>query len=358
MYTLVDKNFTIPDIIKSNNLVELLVEFSKRVWKRDETYYLNIYIIMNTKSNMYQGKIIYSKNKFLLIDNENNIKEYPFDNSFIFNSNEQTINQSVNQSVNQIDKFDIVDTIDTDNKKDMELIINKKEPINIIVNNDKTPINIKMEKTPIKNELKSELEKEELEKEVSEEDKIKEQKKVELLKMCEQVMDLYNLELNNLKKQELNLKNLNNKIEKLEKKKKERIFDSISRTQNEYHTWKKIKYNIPKDNLEMVKNDIEELEIRKEIKIPILFQAKYDYIEKLNNNIHIKKIFDTLNKLDLEELYIKDKIDLDETVIKFVEKYYDLSKNDLHYKFEHDWDHMDNEFYDKGNDISLFVNDD
>jgi tRNA nucleotidyltransferase/poly(A) polymerase len=161
--------------------------------------------------------------------------------------------------------------------------------------------------------------------------------------MCEQVMDLYNLELNKIKKIELNIKSLNSKLERLKNKKREKIFSNISRTKNEYETWKKLKYNIPKNNPEYIKKNEEELEIRDNIQIPILFEAKYKYIENLINNPHIKQIYHELNNFNLEEIFINEEIIIDEKIIKFSEKYTDISKSELHYGFDHDWDYLESE---------------
>jgi hypothetical protein len=82
----------------------------------------------------------------------------------------------------------------------------------------------------------------------SEEDKKKkeekEKKKENLLKLCEQVMDLYNLELSNIKKTENKIKTLNSKLEKLANKKRDKILKDISKTKGDFDTWKKLKYKI------------------------------------------------------------------------------------------------------------------
>ena len=169
-------------------------------------------------------------------------------------------------------------------------------------------------------------------------------------------MDLYNLELSNVKKTENLIKTLNSKLEKLANKKRDKIIKDISRTKGDFDTWKKLKYKIDRDDTKTLVKPFEELELRSDKIIPILFTAKYNYIENAIKNENIKKIFDTLNKLSIDELYIKDEIELDDNVIKFCSKYYEISKKDLHYNFDHDWDYLDSEMNadSKSGSLSMF----
>jgi len=169
-------------------------------------------------------------------------------------------------------------------------------------------------------------------------------------------MDLYNLELNNIKKIEFKIKSLDSKLEKLEKKKREKIISDISRTKGDYETWKKIKYIINKDSLEDIFKSEEELKLREEPVIPILFTAKYNYIENAVKNEKIKNIFEVLNKINIDELYISETINLEKELIDFCNKYYELSKKELHYNFDHDWDYLDLEMNanSKSGSLTLF----
>ena len=170
-------------------------------------------------------------------------------------------------------------------------------------------------------------------------------KKEEILKMIEEVNDLYQKELSNIKRLELNLKTFENKIKKLEKVKKDNIINEIIRTQSEYRTWKKIKYGIKEDS-----EDFEESEILKPINeleetntiVPILFLSKYNYIDKIQNNEYIKILLDRINCLKLNDLYADNKLP-DDDIIMFCNKYIKLS-NELHYKFDdHEWNYLENE---------------
>ena len=157
--------------------------------------------------------------------------------------------------------------------------------------------------------------------------------------MIEEVNDLYQKELSNIKRLELNLKTFENKIKKLEKVKKDNIINEIIRTQSEYITWKKIKYGIKEDS-EILK-PINELEETNTI-VPILFLSKYNYIDKIQNNEYIKILLDRINCLKLNDLYADNKLP-DDDIIMFCNKYIKLSK-ELHYKFDdHEWNYLENE---------------
>ena len=160
--------------------------------------------------------------------------------------------------------------------------------------------------------------------------------------MIEKVNELYQKELFNIKKLELNLKTFDSKLKKLEKTKKDNIINEIIRTQCEYRTWKKIKYGI-KDNSDEsdVFNPIITLQ-ESNATVPILFLSKYNYIEKIQNNESIKKLLDEINHLDLNDLYTNNTLPKDE-IIQFCNKYMKLSK-ELHYQFDdHEWNYLENE---------------
>jgi len=338
-YTVVDKNLLIPEIIVKQEFFEGLEELIKKTYKRDKNYNENIYMVKYLGVR-FDGIIKFDGDKFLEI-NGNESREIHIDYSYLFvnyyqNTKRQEVRQELTNNYNTVNndniinirnvKVDFKDYDDNEENTDMIIKIKDKNDSNILICDS--------DKLLIKND------------EEEKENKEKEEKKNELLKMCEQVMDMYNLEMNKLKKMELNLLTIDDKINKLVKKKREKNFENITRTKNEYETWKKIKYNIPMENLTMLKLSESELELRVNPTIPILFMAKYNYIEKILENDQVREMFNTLNLLDLTKLYIEDEIDLDSKIIKFAEKYTEISKKDLHYKFDHDWDYLDNEYED------------
>ena len=162
-----------------------------------------------------------------------------------------------------------------------------------------------------------------------------------MLKMIEEVNELYQKELLKIKKLELNLRTYNNKLKQLEKTKKDNIINEIIKTQSEYRTWKKIKYGL-KDNEEIdVLKPFDELK-KSDDNVPILFLSKYNYIEKIQNNELIEKIFDEINQLNINDLY-SDNILPNENIVQFCNKYIKLSK-ELHYHFDdHEWSYLEQE---------------
>lgn len=353
-YTLVDRNLLIPEILIKEEFFEGLEELYKKTYLRTKEYNQNVYMVKYSGVR-FDGIIKSDGEKIYEVDSDDSIIRYvDIDYSYLYKKSRTNLSEEKNIEIKQDNS-----EIKPDNKSkqnlvtDSNIVSKNKQNINThstiknvkieSENLDDMNINIKTNKTSnivIDNSDKLLIKKDSEDKILKE----KEDKKNELLKMCEQVMDMYNLELNNIKKTELNLLSIDNKIKKLLNKKREKVFENITRTKDEYETWKKIKYNIPKENQSMVSLPESELELRENPVIPILFVAKYNYIEKILGNEQVKEIFTILNKINLAELYVKDEIDLDPKIIKFVEKYTEISKKDLHYKFEHDWDYLDNEF--------------
>jgi uncharacterized protein YjbI with pentapeptide repeats len=175
-----------------------------------------------------------------------------------------------------------------------------------------------------------------------EEDNIKNveenEKKEQLISLIEQVNDLYQKELSNIKKLEMNLKVFDAKLTKLNKKKRENVVNDLIKTQSEYQTWKKLKYKI-EDESDILK-PTEELELSGKT-VPVLFLSKYDYIDKIQENDGIRSLLKEINLIDLNKLY-SDNILPDAKIVQFCEKYVKLSK-ELHYHFDHDWDYLENE---------------
>ncbi len=335
-YTIVDKNLLIPELYTSTKLIEVLNYLSKKVYERSANYCANVYIVKTNSDDINESIIKSDGINFYEVFPDGKTIKLDLDLSYNFvlssnnNFNNITETKKVFQSINSNINLDI---------KPMELIINEKNnelarPVELLESIESD------ESKKIKLVEKVEKVETEDEKRVREE---KEKKKETLVKACEEVMDLYNLELSNIKKTENMIKTLNTKLEKLENKKRDKIMKDITRTKSEYETWKKIKYQINAYDDEALKKPELELELRENPNIPILFMAKYNFIEHSNSNEKIRKIYETLNQLNLEELFIKDTIDLDNSVIKFCDKYYELSKKDLHYKFDHDWDYLDTE---------------
>ncbi len=349
-YTIVDRNLLIPEIVVKNEFFEALEELYKKTYCRDEKYNQNIYMIKYAGVR-YEG-FIQSDGKNIYEICEGNKKKLEIDYSYLYITSDQknneldsnfSIDSKHNKSFKKIEvteevKDQVVETKQLSNIKNVKIICEDDGDNEMQLNIKTTPdISSQIaisdsDRLIVSNSVEEKINLE------------KEKKKEELLKICEQVMDMYNLELNKIKKTELNLLSIDNKIDKLIKKKRDQVFDNITRTKNEFETWKKIKYGIPVDKQQLVKMSESELTALENPTVPILFAAKYNYIEKIMENPQVKELFNVLNQLDLPELYVKEKIDLSPEVIKFVEKYTEISKKDLHYKFDHDWDYLDSEF--------------
>lgn len=312
-YTLVDKNLLIPEISLSTEYFDILTQLYKKTYLRNKEYCENVYIV-KYDGVKYENIISCDGNNFFELNNGNK-KNLNLDFSYIFLSQNPISHLNTNKQMTI--------TFKEENSK----VLPVKKDINL------------------KEEVEDDKQNEE-----------KEKKKQELIKNCEQVMDLYNLELNNIKKIEFKIKSLDSKLEKLGKKKREKLISDISRTKGDYETWKKIKYVIKKDSSEDISKSEEELKLREEPIIPILFTAKYNYIENAIKNEKIKNIFEVLNKINIDELYISETINLEKELIDFCNKYYELSKKDLHYNFDHDWDYLDSEMNanSKSGSLTLF----
>lgn len=317
MYILVNNNYIIPEIYNFENEFLAFHTLQKITHCRYYDYCKNIYLLLqinNICTNLYyvNADNIFNKN---LLKNENDSIYYTNIYSY-FNNNKYLI--PYNKENNYLDfKNDL---------KELNIIIGDEinNNCNIVISNNDTILN---------NEESNNLE---LNK--TDNENIKEEEN--LAKMCEEVLDLYQKELSNIKKLELNLKSYDSRLLKLKKRKIEYILNNINRTKSEYQTWKKLKYKINND-LDMLKY-MNELEINNDIdSIPILFLSKFNYINKLILNENIKIIFEIINNIDLNELYNENKIP-DDNIILFCNKYIKLS-NELNYNFEHEWDYLENE---------------
>jgi len=329
MYTFINKNFCIPIIKNYNNKIDALIKLQYDTYLRDKKYNKNVYIFSKNenKSEIYysDGEFIYCKN----INNKLNIKPviiYKYSNFNLLDTEYLLEYSENNQNIifNDINK--------DENKDEMKLFIKNKintkeeniQPVNNYLNKNIIEI-INKENTIISEE--NNLTQEEIE------------NKNKIIKLIEEVNDLYKNELLKISKLEQNIKLFDKKINKLEKKKEEENYNNVVKTYSDYKTWKKIKYII-KDDTDINK-PIEKLELSN-IPIPILFLSKYNYIDKIQENHEIKKIFDEINLIDLNNIYC-NKILPNDNIIKFCNKYIKISK-DLNYMFDHQWDYLDNEF--------------
>lgn len=369
MYTFVNKNHLIPIVI---SYLDKKLAFDKLYHDticRNEDYNNNIYLVYEKDDSLElffsDGNNIYCKSDFNNNDKYTNIvhsfsKLNFMDSYFLINNT--TIN-----NVFEIKKKQI---------NEMNLSIEHKSCNNILLkdntkkvsfentqfsknNNTNDNYHLKTEILPIQCELVNNLSENNLSINNlslnNNDDKVteislcgikendtkcveKNEKKKQLILLIEQVNDLYQKELSNIKKLEMNLKVFDTKLTKLNKKKREDMINDLIKTQSEYQTWKKLKYKIS-DESDILK-PIGELELSEKT-VPILFLSKFDYINKIQENDGISNLFEEINLIDLNKLY-SDNIFPNDKIIQFCKKYVKLSK-ELHYHFDHDWDYLENE---------------
>ena len=349
MYTFVNKNYLIPivfqQLCKDDALNKLYHETVNRTKEYNEFIYvindnenpieifysdgINLYHKNNLKS--CEGNIIakYDKINFLsrsYLSNNFKITYNEDENYKLKNMNLTIDNKFLNNNVILTETNTNTDTnTDTNTHKE-------KEYINIKYIDDNKKVSFK---------VLNECNNLELDKDVDSDKNNNDEynkKREEIIKLIEQVNDMYQKEMSNIRRLELNLKTFETKLNKLNKKKREENINNIIKTQSEYQTWKKIKY-IMEDETDVLK-PINELELSNK-STPILFLSKYEYINKIQENDGISNLLEKINLIDLNKLYSDDTLPND-SIVQFSEKYVKLSK-ELHYHFDHEWDYLENE---------------
>ena len=309
MYILINKNLLLIEKIEFNSLMDALYLLQELVYGKNESYYTNVYVLqlkneneLETITSLYSsdGKNIYKKN-FL-----NNTINKVFYSKIVDNK----------QLLVSIDEF-ILNIEQEEKDNDINIKIKDTNTTHITENEDTIQI------TNIKGGNKDTEDTEEI------------RLKQELLDKCNEVMEIYQKELANIKKMELTTKTFNNKINKLEKRKREIILNTIIKVQSEYRTWKNIKYKIKKTD--DILTPINKLEMDTKT-IPIMFLSKYNYLDKIQQNEEIKQILEEINIINLDQVYSDDS-EIENKITEFANNYAKLS-NDLRYNFDNDWDYL------------------
>lgn len=279
-YVFVNKNSVIPEIIYEKSYNNILKIFYNFIKNQNTDYCQNVYIV-KLNNNEIISIILYKDRKFFEVD-KNNIT-------------------NMNINVNNIDNQQIYEkflNFIKNDKIDIKINSNVQNNINIIEDN----------------------------KQNSEIDLEKEEKKKKIIIMCEEVKQLYNLQVIKIKKIQTQINNIDKKIKNLIKKKNEEVVSNIILIKNEYDAYLKIK-----NNFENIKN----------FEIPILFLSKYEYINNIIKNQKYKSYYDEIEKIDTEKLFIEQDVDnINPDIIKYSKEYLTISKN-LNYKFSHDWDYLE-----------------
>jgi len=300
-YVFVNKNSIIPEIIYEKSYNNILKIFYNFIKNQNANYCQNVYIV-KLNNNEIISIIFYKKNNFFEVD-KNNIT-------------------NMNININNIDNQQIYEKFKNFIKNDNINVQIKNDNMNVqIKNNVESNINIQ-----IKNNVESNINIIEDNNQNCEIDLEKEEKKKKIIIMCEEVKQLYNLQVIKIKKIQTQINNIDKKIKNLIKKRNEEIVSNIILIKNEYDAYLKIK-----NNFENIKN----------FEIPILFLSKYEYINNIIKNPKYKSYYDEIEKIDTEKLFIEQDVDnINPNIIKYSKEYLTISKN-LNYKFSHDWDYLE-----------------
>lgn len=342
MYLLINTNFLIPEIKEYDSLEKSIEQLQYDSISRSLNWVEKVYVVKkNEQDYLYKsdGKQIYYIN---LLTNQSKIfftyKKYNYSGveywikyNSISSENFETTN--MNLQINEKKNLNVL-FLDTNTNTDTDNFIKNQLNQNISIEN-KNNMNVDY----------NILEKKNLETNIETENKNTNE---EIIKMIEEVNELYQQEIFKIKKLEQNLKIYDNKLKKLEKDKKDNIINNIIRTQGEYRTWKKIKYGLIENSdfsdfsdFSDILKPISEL-IESNMPVPILFLSKYDYIEKIQTNEYIRILLDKINLINLNDLYSVNFLPEDE-IVQFCNKYMKLS-NELHYHFDdHEWNYLVNE---------------
>lgn len=306
IFTLVNKNFLIPVIERDTNfnlLLQKLYEFS---YNKDKTYCLNIYIVSEQEIYFCNDNQIYcSKNKTItkLDYNLPSFKSLE-DISFFCNNRNLEIKTNIT---------------------DMNFCIKEKENTNVIIVDDHRNIcdnmiyeeDIKKEKTFTNKEL--------LIKNINEnKPKIKSQEELEIIKLIEETMEIYQNELRKIKEIERQIKIIDDNTNSLIKKKKEKSLTNFSKLKNDYKTYTLIN---------------RKKELKPGTLVPNLFELKYEFFSKLVQNEETKLLLDKINVIDLDEV-LNQKYEIDNDLLLLSNRYGDDSKK-LNVKFEHSWEDLE-----------------
>jgi hypothetical protein len=275
MYTFVNKNLLIPIIIINLNEYDAINKLYYETINRNNEYNELVYVVseMNEEITIFysDGECIYYKN---ILSDEIVIK-YKYkkikllNNQYIFKIKTDLDNNKINN------KSDI---------NSMNLSICNKFTDNIILSEDLIKDN--------NNEIINSIDKDK-----NDGDNLK---KKNLIKLIEEVNEMYNKEISNSKKLEKKIKIFDNKINKLNKKKREIIVNDIIKTQSEYQTWKKIKYIIKSEN--NIIKPIHELELSY-LQCPVFFLSKYEYLNNIIQNEEIQSLIKGLLEKNVDLRY-------------------------------------------------------
>ena len=320
-FTFVNKNLLIPQVEIYSDFNSPIQKLLNMTYNMDSLYCSNLYIVS-------VNCIYFSKNNYLYSVSETNIIK-KIDINIPNNSFLKSINSflNLNTSNQKLDDLNSEMNINFHIHKQPNIIIQEE-----LINNNKELKQEKELNTIIKDNLEvaSVIKENKIESKVETklETKLeaKTQEELEIIKLCEETMEIYQNEVRNMKDIEKKLKILDNNKKDLLKKRKEKLFTNFSKLKNDYNTIKKINVKLEK-NPKMI--------------IPLLFELKYNYFVQFVKEPNNVIILEQIENSNLDEVLNKD-CELDEEIVKIVNIYSEESK-DLNVKFEHSWEDLEYE---------------
>ncbi len=294
VYTFVNKNLLIPQVLEADNLDTLLQKLLDQTYGRSNDYNKNVYIVSDEEIYFSKENELYCSKGYNIIKIKKNIPTIKNLENIISFQNNNTNNLGKNEDLSE-----------------MQLEIKtKKNDIKIIDNNkNNTTTMLKIENTEIK---------------PSKEKKEKSKEELEILKLIEETMEIYQTEVRKIKDIEMKIKILDDNTKNLEKKKKEKMLTNFSKLKNDYHTF--VSINKKKEK----KIDFE---------IPYLFELKYSYFNDLIKDEQNKVLLEKIGNLNLDEI-LNQKYELNDESIFFANKYSEESKK-LNVKFNYSWEDLE-----------------
>lgn len=280
-YTLVNKNLLIPIIEKDNNLNMLLQKMSDLTFNMNADFCSNIYIVG-------EDEIYFSKNFDIYIAKNNSITKY----------NKSPITKNVLTTINNFIINNKETQIKNNKCEEMDISIDIKKNKNILVED-----NIIIKKK---------------------EPEPKSQEELELIKLIEDTMEIYQNEVRKMKNIETKIKIIDDNNKTLLKKKKEKTLSNFSKLKNDYHTYKNI---------------INKKKIKEGFTIPSLFELKYDYFNSFLNDEKNILLIEKVEEINLDEV-LNQVIELADDIKNLSDNYGKNSKK-LNVKFDHSWEDME-----------------
>jgi hypothetical protein len=309
-FTLVNKNLLIPQVETYSDFNSPVQKLLNMTYNMDKLYCSNLYIVSSECIYFSNNNCLYS------VSETNIIKKMDINipnNSFLNSMNSFLNLNSINHN---IDNLDAEMNINVRLPEHRKIII---EDSNVNSNsNDKNDSKQQIElntRSIVKTEIK---EKQEIREKTKEEH--------EIIKLCEETMEIYQNEVRKMKEIEQQIKVLDNNKKSLLKKRKEKLFTNFSKLKNDYNTFKMIQRKFQK---------------KPDMDIPSLFILKYNYFEEIIKIESDIKILEVIHDMNLDEVLNKD-CELNDELIDYVNKYEEESKK-FNVKFEHSWEDLEYE---------------